>query len=253
MPEAILGPVAGAVVGGMMSDGGGGGSQTASKEPWSEAAPWLRQNLQTGQALQQYYQQNPFNQQQQTGYQNLFSDLDRFRSQMAPGLMQFANQAMNSGYQRPQYSQPGTAGYGQPSLRDQVLAAYRNTPGAEVNPSAESVEYWMKRGLGGFADEVNRVRQENPQLAARIDSDRQRLYGRQANQAPQGSPFSVAAPQPQQLAGLLNFKESNPFTAQNGIQQPNPKTVQEIIQEEFKRLAKEAAAQQASMYYSPGD
>lgn len=95
-----------------MSDGGGG-QQTATKEPWAEAAPWLKQNIQTGQNLQQYYQQNPFNQLQQTGYQNLFSDLDSFRNQMAPGLMQFANQAMNGGgYQRPQYSRPGMAGYG---------------------------------------------------------------------------------------------------------------------------------------------
>lgn len=93
-----------------MSDGGGG--QTATKEPWAEAAPWVKQNLKTGQDLQQYYQQNPFNQQQQTGYQNLFSDLDRFRSQMAPGLMQFAENAMTGSYQRPQYSKPGDAGYG---------------------------------------------------------------------------------------------------------------------------------------------
>lgn len=102
-----------------MSDGGGG-QQTATKEPWAEAAPWLKQNIQTGQNLQQYYQQNPFNQLQQTGYQNLFSDLDSFRNQMAPGLMQFANQAMNSSYQRPQYSRPGAAGYGQQQAQQQA-------------------------------------------------------------------------------------------------------------------------------------
>ena len=58
MPAAILGPVAGAVVGGLMSDGGE--QQTATKEPWSVAAPWLRENsLSQGQNLQAYYQQNP--------------------------------------------------------------------------------------------------------------------------------------------------------------------------------------------------
>lgn len=116
-----------------MSDGGGGGSQTASKEPWSEAAPWLRQNLQTGQDLQRYYQQNPFNQQQQTSYQNLFSDLDNFRSNMAPGLMQFANNAMSSGYQRPQYSKPGMAGYGQGAQSSQPAGLLSNAAQQQNN------------------------------------------------------------------------------------------------------------------------
>ena len=97
--EAVAGPVAGAVVGGLMG-GDSQQSQTASKEPWSAAAPWLRENLRTGQGLQNYYQQNPFNPQQQTAYQNIFGDLDAFRNQMAPGLMGFANRLMGSSYQR---------------------------------------------------------------------------------------------------------------------------------------------------------
>ncbi len=99
MPAAILGPIAGSVVGGLMS-GDSQQSQTASKEPWKDAAPWLRENLRTGQGLQSYYQQNPFNPQQQTAYQNTFGDLDAFRSQMAPGLMGFANKLMGGSYQR---------------------------------------------------------------------------------------------------------------------------------------------------------
>ena len=99
MPEAILGPIAGSVVGGLMS-GDSEQSQTASKEPWKDAAPWLRENLRTGQGLQSYYQQNPFNPQQQTAYQNTFGDLDAFRNQMAPGLMGFANKLMGGSYQR---------------------------------------------------------------------------------------------------------------------------------------------------------
>lgn len=99
MPAAILGPIAGSVVGGLLSDGGGE-EQTATKEPWSAAAPWLRENLRTGQGLQGYYQQNPFNQQQQASYQNTFGDIDAFRNQMAPGLMGFANKLMGSSYQR---------------------------------------------------------------------------------------------------------------------------------------------------------
>lgn len=96
---AIAGPVAGAVVGGLMSDGGGG-SQTASKTPWEPAIKPLTNSLETGQALERYYQQTPFNPLQQQGYQNLYSDLDQFRNQLSPQLMQFANSMMQSNYQR---------------------------------------------------------------------------------------------------------------------------------------------------------
>ena len=99
MPAAILGPIAGSVVGGLMSDGGGE-QQTATKEPWSAAAPWLRQQLEQGQNLQAYYQQNPWNNLQQTAYQNTFSDIDQFRNSMAPGLMDFANRLMGQNYSR---------------------------------------------------------------------------------------------------------------------------------------------------------
>lgn len=97
MPEAILGPIAGSVVGGLMSDGE---QQTATKEPWSAAAPWLRQQLEQGQNLQAYYQQNPWNNLQQTAYQNTFSDIDQFRNSMAPGLMDFASRLMGQNYSR---------------------------------------------------------------------------------------------------------------------------------------------------------
>lgn len=103
MPAAILGPIAGSVVGGLMSDGGD--SQTASKEPWKDAAPWLRENIAQGRNLQAYYQQNPFNQPQQTAYQNTFTDLDAFRNSMAPGLMGFANKLMGTNYSRGQAGQ----------------------------------------------------------------------------------------------------------------------------------------------------
>lgn len=103
---AVAASVAGAAVGGMMSKGGGsgGGGGTVSKDPWAPAAPWLEDLLKQGQGLNGYYQQNPFNALQQTGYQNTFSDLDAFRGQNN-GLMQFANQLMGSKYARqPQQS-----------------------------------------------------------------------------------------------------------------------------------------------------
>ncbi len=97
MPEAILGPIAGSVVGGLMSDGE---EQTATKEPWKDAAPWLRENIAQGQNLQAYYQQNPWNSLQQTGYQNIYGDLDNFRNSIAPGMMDFANRLMGTNYSR---------------------------------------------------------------------------------------------------------------------------------------------------------
>ena len=95
--EAVAGPVAGAVVGGLMSDGE---QQTATKEPWKDAAPWLRENIAQGQNLQAYYQQNPWNNLQQNAYQNTYSDIDQFRNSMAPGMMDFANRLMGQNYSR---------------------------------------------------------------------------------------------------------------------------------------------------------
>lgn len=93
---AIGGAAASAVVGGMMSDGGGGGgagsTQTISKDPWSAADPWLRQQITTGQGLQGYYQSNPFNAQQQKAY-GLLSQGNDYVNQLVPSLLsQISNQ-----------------------------------------------------------------------------------------------------------------------------------------------------------------
>lgn len=105
--------VLGGLLGGSSASSGGGSTQTATKEPWAEAAPWLKNQIAQGQQLQNYYQKTPFNSQQQTAYGNTFADLDNFRSQTAPGLMQFANNAMTGSYQRQPVSRPGMgAGYG---------------------------------------------------------------------------------------------------------------------------------------------
>lgn len=97
---SFLAPIAGAVVGGLMG-GGDSKPQTQSKDPWGPAQKPLQNNLEQLQQLQAYQQQNPWNNLQQTGYQNTFSDLDSFRNQNN-GLMQFANQMMGQRYQRGQ-------------------------------------------------------------------------------------------------------------------------------------------------------
>lgn len=124
MPAALA-PIAGSVVGGLMSDGGGS-SQTASKEPWEPARKPLINSINTGQDLERYYQQNPFNPLQQQGYQNLFADLDQFRSQLSPQLMQFANSMMQSDYQRgPRNSQAEAMGR---PMQQQMPQQYQTKP-----------------------------------------------------------------------------------------------------------------------------
>lgn len=99
MPAAIA-PIAGAVVGGLMSDKGGGQTQTQNREPWGPAQQGLKDVLSDATKLREYYKQNPFNQLQQTSYQNLYGDIDNYRQNMAPSMMALSNRLMNSNYQR---------------------------------------------------------------------------------------------------------------------------------------------------------
>lgn len=99
MPAAIA-PIAGAVVGGLMSDKGGGQSQTQTRDPWGPAQEPLKNILSDAEKLREYYKQNPLNQLQQTSYQNLYGDIDNYRQNMAPSMMALSNRLMNSNYQR---------------------------------------------------------------------------------------------------------------------------------------------------------
>ena len=100
------------LLGGLLGAGSSGDKeQTQTRDPWKPAQPFLLDNLQTNADMQKYYQAHPFNAQQQTSYDNIFADLNNFRSNTAPGLMGFANNAMTGGYKRQQYSMPGMAGY----------------------------------------------------------------------------------------------------------------------------------------------
>lgn len=86
---AAIGTVGGAM---MSKDGGGGGAtQTVSKDPWAPAQPWLTSLLSQGQNLQGYYEQNPFNALQQSGYANVLAGND-YINQMVPGLLAQMNQ-----------------------------------------------------------------------------------------------------------------------------------------------------------------
>ncbi|WP_249343652.1 hypothetical protein [Delftia sp. PE138] len=129
MPDAI-GSIGGALVGGLFGDSGGGQSQTQTREPWGPAQQGLKDVLNDATKLREYYKQNPLNQLQQTGYQNLFGDLDNYRQSIAPSNMALANRLMNSNYQRaPAGSEMG--GYLQP---ERNMGAGTYTYGAAPAP-----------------------------------------------------------------------------------------------------------------------
>jgi hypothetical protein len=65
---------------------GGAGTTTASKEPWAAAQPWLMNNINRGQDLQQRYQDQPFSTQQQNAYDNSYAQSDYMRS-LVPSLL----------------------------------------------------------------------------------------------------------------------------------------------------------------------
>jgi hypothetical protein len=85
------GAAAGAVIGlagdAMKDDkNGGAGTTTSSSEPWMPATPWLLQNLQSGQALQQQYADRPFSARQLAAYDQSYAQGDAMRS-LVPSLL----------------------------------------------------------------------------------------------------------------------------------------------------------------------
>lgn len=241
MPAALA-PIAGAVVGGLMSDGGGG-QQTASKEPWAPAIKPLTNSLDTGQALERYYQQNPFNPMQRTGYQNLFSDLDQFRNQIAPGMMQFANDMMQSNYQRgPRNSQVEARQSQMPMQRSQMMQ--QGQDGVYATKPMQ-----MQGGQGGLMAAMGQMGQgigSQGMAGGMSMSDAMQepsMYSQ--GSIPQGllaaiqqGPFQAPT---QGNYGLLDWAQLNPFTATNGIpatpvaEKPVEKTPDQLAEEERRR------------------
>lgn len=88
-------------------------ANTANNALRDQAMPFALQNLQTNANLQKFYQNNPFNAQQMTGYQNQNNFIDNFNGQVAPSLLNFANGLMGQSYSRQRGGAPGSAaGYG---------------------------------------------------------------------------------------------------------------------------------------------
>lgn len=84
---AVAGAAVGVIGGAMNKDKkGGAGTTTASKDPWMDSAPWLRQLLSQGQHYNENYASNPFSQAQQVAYNNQAGLSDGVR-QLIPGLL----------------------------------------------------------------------------------------------------------------------------------------------------------------------
>jgi hypothetical protein len=165
MPEAIIGPVVGSVVGGLL--GGDDAQASASREPWAPAQPWLKDQIARGQELQRFYEQNPFSPQSMTAYQNIFSDLDSMRTGLIPNIMGLSSNIMQGGYQVPQLSRPGTAGYGgmQPpqAPAQEIRAAVEPQPARAAvmpNPNEDMVmKAYGSIGRKGFGTDANQIDQ----------------------------------------------------------------------------------------------
>lgn len=70
-------------------------TQSSSKDPWGPAQPYLLDNLKTNAAMQRYYQENPFSNEQKAAYQGVFNANANGMAN-APVMSQIANNFMGS-------------------------------------------------------------------------------------------------------------------------------------------------------------
>jgi len=214
MPEAVLGPVLGSVAGGLVGRGGGS-SQTSSNEPWKPVQEWLASQVPIGQQLQDYYQQNPFNPQQQEAYNNIFADQANFRQNIAPSLMNFANQLMGTNYQRsPNMFERGSVN-GRTG-RQPVAGLLGSTPYQVSTPLMQYEPPSRTAPAGAFS-------------------------------MPSGNTVGNTRP-----TGI-DFNAQNPFYKPPGEEKPptDAQTIQQLIDEEMRR--RDQARADAERYFASGN
>ena len=93
---AVAGAAVGVVGGPLANKGkdknGGAGTTTATKEPWMDAAPWLREIINQGTHLNNAYASNPFSAAQQQAYSNQYALSDGVRGLIPELLGQLGQQ-----------------------------------------------------------------------------------------------------------------------------------------------------------------
>ena len=72
--------IGGALLGGLFGGDDEEQTQTQERSPWAPAQPWIQQNIQSGQHLQDYYQQNPLSPEQRAAFGNQRQMTDNFRN-----------------------------------------------------------------------------------------------------------------------------------------------------------------------------
>ena len=94
MFESIAAAVAPSLIGGLLGgSSSGGGQQTVSRDPWAPAQDWMKQNIASGQNLQNQYAANPFSAYQQNAYGNSQQLSQGARSILAQILPQMSGSA----------------------------------------------------------------------------------------------------------------------------------------------------------------
>jgi hypothetical protein len=114
-----------------------------TRAPWSTAQPWLTHNLVRGEALQNSYQDSPFNALQQASYGNLLKGND-YINQMVPGLLSQMSQPAGFDRNNPRarpapFSFPGMSpGNYQPVAG--LLGASTGQMNTQANPWAQTLQ-----------------------------------------------------------------------------------------------------------------
>lgn len=149
LPAGLLGvlkvaapfaPVIGAIAGAATS---GDKQQTTSqaREPWAPAQDWLKSTIADGQTLSDYYKRQPFNDTQKSAYQNLFNDIGNYRTNIAPGIFELANNLGKPYQVQLGNQQPGVRPEpvsGQPAPND-LAALLNNGTRNPWDPSARGI------------------------------------------------------------------------------------------------------------------
>jgi len=228
------GAVAGAaigVVGSAMSNRGGGsqtnggaGTQTQTKEPWAAAQPWIMNNLQTGQNLQQRYAAQPFSDAQNQAYQNQ-ANQSAYMGALVPSLLgQMSGQQVgfdrSNPNARPQafnFNGADQAGQAAAAQNQQgllaMLSRQQQAP-VNLNPAPAAAA-----PAGDFVQQVqsqNPLDQYNSLLRVGMTADQARQNGIDPMAGMNGSygSFKYGSPMPQ--PGTKEYRDMNEYFAYGG-------------------------------------
>lgn len=203
--------------------------QSSTNEPWKEVQPWLKENIESGRQLQDYYQRNPFNPIQQRGYENLLGDFDSFRHGAAPGLMGFANQLMGTNYQRaPAGSELGAAN----PYAQQRPAGLLSAPGALSQALQSLPPPQQGPQSGGLLSTGNAIPMPKPPMDG----------SQSPAPTPPAAPGVFQSPAGVGYSGQLNWAALNPWTdinarqaAEEAAKKPAELTNDELIADWMRR------------------